>query len=266
MKRRNDLKKKVRILSLFLTALMVISLSACGSKDSSVEDSAQQNNTVESDQSTKEDTAEASTTGEASQTEDQTTESEPGSESGDILVVYFSRTGEQYTVGVIDKGNTAIVAEMIAEETGADLFEVLPDDDHYPMTYNELTDVAKQEQNDNARPAYAGEVPDLSRYSTIFIGAPVWWGDWPMIMYTFFENNADVISGKTLIPFSTHEGSGLSGFDKKLSSACPDATVSDGLAIRGNDCQNDQESCSMRSRESYLYSVHSASYTEQKVV
>ena len=63
----------------------------------------------------------------------------------DILAVYFSRTGEQYTVGVIDKGNTAIVAEMITEETGADLFEVIPDDDHYPMTYSELTNVAKQE-------------------------------------------------------------------------------------------------------------------------
>ena len=157
-------------------------------------------------------------------------------------MVYFSRTGEQYTVGVIDKGNTAIVAEMISEETGADMFEVIPEDDHYPMTYSELTDVAKQEQNDNARPAYAKDVPDLSQYSTIFIGAPVWWGDWPMIMYTFFENNAEGLSGKTLIPFSTHEGSGLSGFDKKLSSACPDATVLDGLAIRGNDCQNDQDS------------------------
>ena len=61
-----------------------------------------------------------------------------------------------------------------------------------------------------------------------------------MIMYTVFENND--FSGKTLIPFSTHEGSGLSGFDKKLSSACPDSTVLDGLAIRGNDAQNDQES------------------------
>ena len=139
------------------------------------------------------------------------------------LVIYFSRTGEQYTVGVIDKGNTAIVAEMIAEETGADLFEVLPVDDHYPMTYNELTDVAKQEQNDKARPAYAGELPDLSGYDTVFIGAPVWWGDWPMIMYTLFENND--FSGKKLVPFSTHEGSGLSGFDKKLASACPDAEV-----------------------------------------
>lgn len=159
--------------------------------------------------------------------------------SSDTLVIYFSRTGEQYTVGVIDKGNTAIVAEMIAEQTGADLFEVLPEDDHYPMTYDALTDVAKQEQNDNARPAYSGELPDLGGYSTIYIGAPVWWGDWPMIMYTVFENND--FSGKTLIPFSTHEGSGLSGFDKKLQSACPDAEVLKGLAVRGNDAQNSQD-------------------------
>ena len=159
--------------------------------------------------------------------------------SADTLVLYFSRTGEQYVVGVIDKGNTAIVAEMIAEQTGADLFEVLPADDHYPMTYDALTDVAKQEQNDKARPAYSGELPDLSGYSTIFIGAPVWWGDWPMIMYTVFENND--FSGKTLIPFSTHEGSGLSGFDEKLQSACAGATVGKRLAVRGNDAQNEQE-------------------------
>ncbi|MBQ7547649.1 MAG: flavodoxin [Clostridia bacterium] len=156
------------------------------------------------------------------------------------LVIYFSRTGEQYTVGVIDKGNTAIVAEMIAQQTGADLFEIVPADDHYPKKYKELTDVAKQEQRDNARPAYAGTLPDLSGYDTIFIGAPVWWGDWPMILYTVFENND--FSGKKLVPFSTHEGSGLSGFDRKLASACPDAQVLEGFAVRGNDCQNQQDS------------------------
>ena len=170
------------------------------------------------------------------QTEAAGTETES---SSDTLVIYFSRTGEQYVVGVIDKGNTAIVAEMIADQTGADLFEVLPEDDHYPMTYDALTDVAKQEQNDKARPAYSGELPDIGSYSTIYIGAPVWWGDWPMIMYTVFENND--FSGKTLIPFSTHEGSGLSGFDKKLQSACPDAEVLKGLAVRGNDAQNRQD-------------------------
>ncbi|MBQ3728260.1 MAG: flavodoxin [Spirochaetales bacterium] len=161
--------------------------------------------------------------------------------AGGSLVVYFSRTGEQYTVGVIEKGNTAIVAEMIALQTGADLFEVIPADDHYPMTYNALTDVARKEQRDKARPAYMGEVPDLSQYDTVFIGAPVWWGDWPMIMYTFFEKNKDALAGKRLVPFSTHEGSGLSGFDRKLSSACPESIVLKGLAIRGNDCQKKQD-------------------------
>lgn len=169
----------------------------------------------------------------------ETTDAQPEEETSgsSILVIYFSRTGEQYSVGVIEKGNTAIVAEMIAERTGADLFEILPADDHYPMTYNELTDVAKREQKDNARPAYAGEVPDLSQYGMIFIGAPVWWGDWPMILYTFFESNADALSGKTLIPFSTHAGSGLSGFDRKLSASLPDSAVGKGLAIAGTDAQ-----------------------------
>ena len=159
-----------------------------------------------------------------------------------ILAIYFSRTGEQYRVGVIDKGNTAIVAEMIAETSQADLFEIIPADDHYPMTYAELTDVAKRKQNEKARPAYATEVEDLDKYDTVFIGAPVWWGDWPMIMYTFFENNAAVLADKTLIPFSTHEGSGLSGFDKKLSSVCPESKVLKGLAINGSDAQNDKDS------------------------
>ena len=185
-----------------------------------------------------------------SATEEQTSETEQAEESqantassdDKALVVYFSRTGEQYGVGVIDEGNTAIVAKMIAEQIGADTFEIVPADDHYPMTYDKLTDVAKQEQNDNARPAYAGDVPDLSQYDTIFIGAPVWWGDWPMIMYTFFEN--EDLSGKTLYPFSTHAGSGLSGFDSKLASAVPGSSVGEGLAVTGEDCQNDKDSVS----------------------
>lgn len=164
------------------------------------------------------------------------------SDNTKTLVVYFSRTGEQYGVGNIDKGNTAIVAEMIAEKTGADSFEILPQEDYYPYTYDALTDIAKQEQNDNARPAIKGTIPDLSKYDTVFIGAPVWWGDWPMIMYTFFEGNKDALAGKTLIPFSTHAGSGLSGFDSKLSGACPDSTVGTGLAISGTDAQNNQDS------------------------
>ena len=214
---------------------LVISMAACGSQGSGTAPSS-------GGSSAGGETAPAAETS-AEPEETDTAEPESGSSGGaGALVVYFSRTGEQYTVGVIDKGNTAIVAGMIAEETGADLFEIVPADDHYPMTYSELTDVAKKEQNDSARPAYAGEAPDLSGYDTIFIGAPVWWGDWPMIMYTFFEENAEDLAGKNLVPFSTHEGSGLSGFDKKLSKACPDSAVLTGLAVRGNDCQNRQDS------------------------
>ena len=214
-----------------VTALMLV-MTACGSTGgtSSTQETSENTETKQDATDTEDTTASESETMEA------TNDDSAGDSS--VLVVYFSRTGEQYTVGVIDEGNTAIVAKMISEKTGADTFEILPETDYYPYTYAELTDVAKKEQNENARPVIKDTLPDMSQYDTVFIGAPVWWGDWPMIMYTFFEN-AD-LSGKNLIPFSTHEGSGLSGFDKKLSSAVSDANVLTGLAIRGNDCQNDK--------------------------
>ena len=214
-----------KLIAILLCMLLALSLAACGSSDKN--DTALGNTTAVS-------SAQTAETRDSSDTRNLTTAA--GSK---VLVIYFSRTGEQYTVGVIDKGNTAIVAEMIAEATGADVFEVLPVDDHYPMTYAALTDVARQEQSKKARPAYAGQLPDLGLYDTVFIGAPVWWGDWPMIMYTVFENND--FSGKKLVPFSTHEGSGLSGFDKKLAGSIPGAQVLKGQAFRGNDCQNKQD-------------------------
>ena len=232
-----------RYLSLLLVVLMVISLSGCGAGTNT-------NSNTSSAETQNTETPAVSETEPAEPVKPSTSSvntSEPAETAGQmtsdtkILVVYFSRTGEQYTVGVIDEGNTAIVAKMIAEKTGADLFEILPETD-YPYTYADLTDVAKKEQNEKARPAIKDELPDLSQYDTIFIGAPVWWGDWPMIMYTFFEN-AD-LAGKNLVPFSTHEGSGLSGFDRKLASAVPDATVLTGQAFRGNDCQNRKDSVS----------------------
>ena len=207
-----------KIISLLIAILLISSLAGCQNSSET-----------------------ASLGSESSQTADHS-ETAPTLDSADekTLVVYFSRTGEQYSVGVIDEGNTAIVSKMIAEKTGADLFEILPETDYYPYTYSELTDVAKREQNDKVRPKIKDALPDLSDYNTVFIGAPVWWGDWPMIMYTFFES-AD-LSGKKLVPFSTHEGSGLSGFDRKLAAACPNAEVLTGLAVRGADCQNEKDS------------------------
>lgn len=151
------------------------------------------------------------------------------------LVVYFSKAGEQYGLGVIEKGNTKIAAEILAKKIHADLCEITVKNDSYPRTYKALCDVAKKEKERKERPPYEKTVPDIGGYNVIFIGAPVWYGDWPMVMYSFFENEA--LSGKTLIPFSTHAGSGLSGFDKKLARACPGSKVASGLAILGSDTQ-----------------------------
>ena len=221
-----------RAILLVLTFAVLLSMSACGNAEQKAPTEAEQTASPVLE------TEPAAT--EPSDPEPSEEVSSPGDQGrSKVLVVYFSRTGEQYNVGVIEKGNTAIVAEMIVEATGADSFEILPADDHYPMTYKELTDVGLQEQRDGARPAIAGELPDLSGYDTIFIGAPVWWGDWPMILYTFFES--EPMSGKTLIPFSTHAGSGLSGFDTKLTRIYPDCTIGKGLAVAGTDAQNNPE-------------------------
>lgn len=157
---------------------------------------------------------------------------------GSVLVVFFSRAGEQYNVGVIKKGNTAIVAEMIADCTGADLYEVRPEkESNYDVGYEKLTEIGLQEKRDKARPEIAGTLPDLSKYDTIFFGTPVWWEDWPMIMYTFFENNK--LSGKKLIPFVTHAGSGMCGLDQKLAAVYPNCELLTGIAIVGEQAQKD---------------------------
>ena len=243
-------------ISLLLILAMVFSLTACGSAGQPESTSTVASATTSASAQTTPGTTlveaattvlaatastrnieQATTTSAATAAEPAAT-TEPQAEGSRFLVVYFSRTGEQYVVGTIEEGNTAIVAKAIIGQIEADSFEILPETDYYPYTYRELTDIAKQEQNSSARPAIKDPLPDLSGYETIFIGAPVWWGDWPMILYTFFES-AD-LSGKKLVPFSTHEGSGLSGFDRKLAAAAPDSEVLTGLAIRGADCQNDR--------------------------
>ena len=230
-----------KILLTGILIMCVFLFGGCQSSDGTESSAAEKNSSTVS-QSNNSETSKQDDKSVVSKSESGTQSDSGISDSTKTLVVYFSRTGEQYGVGNIDKGNTAIIADMIIEKTGADSFEILPQEDYYPYTYDALTDIAKQELNDNARPAIKGTIPDLSKYDTVFIGAPVWWGDWPMIMYTFFEGNRDALAGKTLIPFSTNAGSGLSGFDSKLSSACPDSTVGTGLAIAGTDAQNNQDS------------------------
>ena len=151
--------------------------------------------------------------------------------SAKSLVVYFSHTGENYAVGNISEGNTAIIAKMIAEKTGSDIFEIIPEKD-YPASYKACTDVAKDEQKQKARPAYKEEV-DTSGYDTIYIGYL------PMVVYTFLEKHD--LGGKTILPFCTQEGSGVSGTDGKIKRLYKNATVKQALAVRGATAQNERE-------------------------
>lgn len=154
------------------------------------------------------------------------------------LVTYFSHAGENYNVGVIEEGNTAKLAKVIAEQTGADLFEIVPVVD-YPQSYDECLEVATAEQREGARPEYVGDVENWEQYDTVFIGYPIWWGEIPNIVYTFMENHD--FAGKTVIPFNTHEGSGQSHSQRDIENALPDATVLQGLAVRGATAQNDAD-------------------------
>lgn len=154
-----------------------------------------------------------------------------------VLVVFFSHTGENYGVGNITKGNTCIVAEMIAEATGGELFEIVPVQ-KYPKTYDACVDLAKKEKSAGARPAIEGDIA-VEGYDTVFIGYPNWWGDMPMPVYTFIERHN--WQGKNVIPFCTHEGSGLSNTEKYIAEACKGATVGKGFAMRGTTAQNSRE-------------------------
>lgn len=152
-----------------------------------------------------------------------------------ILVVYFSRTGEEYNVGTITKGNTAIVAEFIAQKVGANTFEIKAETP-YPDGYEECTALAKRELESNARPKFVANVDNLAQYDTVFIGFPIWWGAVPRVVMTFLEAND--FSGKTIVPFCTHGGSGLAGTEREIAEACPNAKLLDGLAIVGKQCQD----------------------------
>ena len=140
-----------------------------------------------------------------------------------VLTVYFSRTGEQYSVGNIQEGNTAIIAKMIAQKTGGDLFEIKPLNDNYPDRYTPLTEYAKKEKQANARPEIIGKVENFNDYDVVFVGYPNWWGSMPMPVYTFLESYN--FENKKVYHFCTHEGSG---------------GVESGFAIYGHIAQNNR--------------------------
>jgi flavodoxin len=132
---------------------------------------------------------------------------------GMSLVTYFSWGG-----------NTGEIAQQIHQRVGGDsssqceLFEIVTVN-KYPTEYTPCTQVARLEQQQNARPALASEVSDMASYNTVFIGYPCWWGTMPMALFTFLEKYD--FSGKTVVPFTTHEGSGLGRSIQDIKKLCP---------------------------------------------
>src|SRR5512145_3060339 len=125
------------------------------------------------------------------------------------LIAYFSRKGQNYRDGNIvnlPNGNTEIIAKLIHELIGGDLFEIKTTK-QYPIDYTETTEIAKTELRTNARPELIGKVSNIDEYDEVYLGYPNWWNTCPMAVFTFLESYD--FSGKTIIPFCTHEGSGL---------------------------------------------------------
>jgi flavodoxin len=148
------------------------------------------------------------------------------------IVIFFSHAGDNYSVGNIEVGNTKIVADYISEIKGADQFEIVTHK-YDGMAYMPLIELAKEEANKGELPPYEGTAPDLSPYDTVFIGGPVWWGTYPQVMFTLFKDiNLD---GKTVIPFTTHEGSGLASCVSDVKKAFPKAKVTGEFSIYGHE-------------------------------
>lgn len=208
-----------KIISLFMVLTMVLSLAACSTN-----------------QSPSESTPEES----SSQTNESTPT--PSNTNGKNLVVYFSMPDnvDDSTV-VIDGetlGNTQYMAYVIQETIGADIFRIEPETP-YPTDHDELVDIAREEQSNNARPAIKDTIENFDTYENIFVGYPNWWGDMPMILYSFFDEYD--FSGKTIIPFNTHGGSGFSGTISTIKELEPNAEVLDGKSISRNDIQDAEQ-------------------------
>lgn len=149
------------------------------------------------------------------------TSDEPVTESGGVLVVYFSHTG-----------TTKSAAEYLHGIVGGDIIELEPVNP-YPKGYSKALDPAKKEQRENARPKIKNTIENFDSYDVIYLGYPIWWGTTPMLINTFLESYD--FSGKTVVPFATSGGTGIRQSVKDIRGEVPDADVKDGLLVRDND-------------------------------
>jgi flavodoxin len=169
--------------------------------------------------------------------------------NAECLIAYFSRPGNNYVSGKIVNlpvGNTKVVATMIQEMTKGDLFPIEAVN-AYPEDYTKTTEVAQQELRTSARPKLSSHLKSIAPYGVIFLGYPNWYGTMPMPVFTFLEEYD--FSGKTIVPFCTHEGSGLGRSVSDIRKMCPQSTVLEGLAFRGGEVKNAQDEVSGWLRE-----------------
>lgn len=158
-----------------------------------------------------------------------------------ILIAYYSRRGENYYNGRlqnIEEGNTEHMAKVIQTVTGADLFEI-DTVQKYLLGYTATTRVAKVEHQKQARPELKKMLDSIENYDVIYLGYPNWWSTMPMACFTFLD--AYDFSGKTIIPFCTHEGSGLGNSVRDIRKACPNAKVLEGYALAGSAVRSSHE-------------------------
>lgn len=166
----------------------------------------------------------------------------PVNEDTKALVVYFSvpdnRDNSYVEIDGERLGNTQYMAYVIQENTGANIFRILPKNP-YPTDHDELLAVAQNEIRTNARPEIDGTIEDFDSYDVVFVGYPNWNADMPYILYTFFETYD--FSGKTIVPFNTHGGSGFSGTQETIAELEPNATMLEGKSISRNSIEGAEQ-------------------------
>lgn len=198
-----------KLISILAAMTMVCTFAGCsGSNSSSGENT---------DSGSPESSSEAPASSEVSESDAPSSQPEESTEERGTLVAYFSWSG-----------NTQQMAEIIAEETGADLFQIATVTP-YTDDYNTLLDVAQQEQSEDARPELNAQVDNWDSYDTIFVGYPNWWSDAPMAVYTFLESYD--FTGKTLIPFNTSASGGFGRSLTGIEESAAGATILEGLDL-----------------------------------
>ena len=147
------------------------------------------------------------------------------------LIIFFSRAGENYSVGIVETGNTEMIVDYLKKITKIKVFKIQPQIE-YPVNYDETLKVVKNEQNINSRPQIKEPLTNIDDYDVILLGYPVWYGHLPNIVKAQLELLN--FEGKTIYPFNTHEGSETGNTIKEIKESVPKAIIKSGFPLEGH--------------------------------